>query len=176
MMKNEMKTNNKTVLLAILAVFAMVAAGAAVVMASSEVQAVATDADETATAESVPYVKATGTLEGAKVVVDMTAATADVVLTLKDSTAATIYVLEGTWATGCDLTIAAGGTSGDATIYVAKSVSATTGSVTVTYYKNMSAVLGWAAGAKADIAVANSTATAGPMLKVTKNTTDWGQR
>jgi len=36
MMKNEMKTNNKTVLLAIVAVFAMIAAGAAVVMASSE--------------------------------------------------------------------------------------------------------------------------------------------
>jgi len=35
-MKNEMKTNNKTVLLAIVAVFAMIAAGAAIVMASSE--------------------------------------------------------------------------------------------------------------------------------------------
>ena len=39
-MKNEMKTNNKTVLLAILAVFAMVAAGAAVVMSSADVDAV----------------------------------------------------------------------------------------------------------------------------------------
>ena len=39
MMKNEMKTNNKTVLLTIVAVFAMIAAGTVAIAATSEVEA-----------------------------------------------------------------------------------------------------------------------------------------
>ena|GEM_PF-5067168 len=51
-MKNEMKTNNKTVLLAIVAVFAMIAAGAAVVAVSSDTDAVDTSYAATALPEA----------------------------------------------------------------------------------------------------------------------------
>ena len=58
-MKNEMKTNNKTALLAIIAIFAMIAAGAAVVMASSEdVDAAAITPDKTITVDGTKIVKA----------------------------------------------------------------------------------------------------------------------
>ena len=174
-MKYATKTNNKTVLLAILAVFAMIAAGAAMVATGSAVNAdgappVETTTDTTGPYEALPAIVGdtyTVPTTGKVYQLDMSAAATDIIVKSTNLTY-TLYVIPSATKTLTvkDINDGAGGT---VTIKVAQTFASATSS---TVYTDLVMRLTGSASPEdaATLKLSAGTATTGPSAEVTEVT------
>ena len=161
-MKYAKSTNNKTALLAILAVFAMVAAGAAVVMASSDVQAEVPTSTATEAGETI-LATATQDADGdKKYLIDLPTLNANATFDAKAHSVVLYIIPDGTHTVTVKDTL----TTAEKTVTICVAKAGTTAGTNVTeYYSDLKVILDNSAAATDSVVITPAfSSTNGPSI------------